>query len=298
MNGSPDLCSWRFKCWLRFIFTLNRPFYYLVVWLHFAPRQQQSHRLDENELCLDSGAFFQLLGRHAHPFASAGWQCQAGESSAASGQSFPATSEFRFSFLLLLAFIRFVVLDWVVRDFRHRVHHCLVLVQGLQFAAHNHAVSFSQSAIGFVPVAGLGCFNYFKLYAVLVSSVVLECILVSQSQVATNVTGVVLVSALGKISWQQEGSFSQHLPIVMVVAFESLAAPFLHQWRTVFAAVLWFLFNYPGPWHHASSAGGVALTPGAPFTHDAIDDPTVRFKILAAIAEPQTSVITVTGLII
>lgn len=64
---------------------------------------------------------------------------------------------------------------------------------------------------------------------------------------------------------------SQHLPIVMVVALESLAAAFLHQRWTVFAAVLRFLFNYPGPWHHARSAGGVALTPRAPLAHDAID---------------------------
>lgn len=64
---------------------------------------------------------------------------------------------------------------------------------------------------------------------------------------------------------------SQHLPIVMVVALESLAAAFLHQRWTVFAAVLRFLFNYPGPWHHARSAGGVALTPWTPLAHDAID---------------------------
>lgn len=64
---------------------------------------------------------------------------------------------------------------------------------------------------------------------------------------------------------------SQHLPIVMVVTFESLAAPFLHQWRTVLATVLRFLFNYPGPWHHTGSAGGVTFAPRSPLTGDAID---------------------------
>lgn len=64
---------------------------------------------------------------------------------------------------------------------------------------------------------------------------------------------------------------SQCLPVVMVVTFQALAAPLLHQRRAVFATVLRFLLDDASARHHTVAAGRVTFAPLAPFTDDAVD---------------------------
>lgn len=57
----------------------------------------------------------------------------------------------------------------------------------------------------------------------------------------------------------------------MVVTFQALASPLLHQRRAVFATVLRFLLDDASARHHTVAAGRVTFAPLAPFTDDAVD---------------------------